>query len=659
MATPYKLKRSAVTGKRPTLADLEKGELALNFYDGNLYAERDGDGDVSAGVGIGTTIANLTPWKELTGKDEIQYAGVVSATTYHGDQIIGTPTGGSFRGGAYTPNKLDKTKDSIDELNYILGKLVPTQPDNIDGIDINIDYSTLPTVPGATTTVRGLCAGFTPINNTGGAAPSAGSEYYRNNDNTITTDVETDYGPGDSGTLTGYVNAVGVGTTTFNVSFGLYATGLNSNVTSDGIRVTNNTDAADSARNTGITSLFYEVFDFQMLNAPCPDGYNKAHFTHGSNTTNPIYWYEDPSTVGAPVITFGAVELPASPTLAYSSGIPHYTQAAGNAFKYVLSIENATGDMYYRATGSSANKILWAEGQTTWFDDDSTKVFTDLKVGATSGTHPPQQNFGVGTAATCMASHTIRDIHATCTASEPFNGWDCWTPYGRHQNQHRSLSYDVNIMGTTARTNEVDEDNIGVTGTIGNISSNGTRVPSLSLNDTPSYASASYTWGGGSAGTLAAYEAIVRGADLRHDRTDYSDTANWAPAGPDLSGRSNSDAQYATFVFEGSAVSEFNIVVTGTYGGCWVNMPDNSAWTTGLSSTNGWANMFAAYSGSGVPNNANPGCSDGGAMGGSSGTFKCVFGTESSSNASSPYRILVRFKLDSGDAISALTIAAT
>ena len=59
MATPYKLKRSAVTGKRPPLADLEKGELALNFYDGNLYAERDGDGDVqSGGVGIGTKIAN-------------------------------------------------------------------------------------------------------------------------------------------------------------------------------------------------------------------------------------------------------------------------------------------------------------------------------------------------------------------------------------------------------------------------------------------------------------------------------------------------------------------------------------------------------------------------------------------------------------------------
>jgi len=652
MATPFRLKRSAVASKRPALADLEKGELALNTYDGNLYTEQD-----TVGVGIGTTVTLLTPWQEQFGKDEIQYSGVVSATTYHGDQIIGTPTGGSFRAGAYTPTVNDKTKDSVDELNYILGKLVPPQPDTIGGITINIDYSTLPTVPGSSTTVRGLCAGFTPTNNTGGAAPSAGSEYYRNNDNTITTDVETDYGPGDSGTMTAYVNAVSVGATTFNTSFGLYAAGSN-NATSGSIVITNNTDAADSARNTGISSLFYEVFDFQMLNAACPDGYNKAHFAHGSNATNPIYWYEDPSTVGAPAITFGAVELPASPTLAYSSGIPHYTQAAGNAFRYVLNVTNATGDMYYRATGGSANKCLWAEGQTTWFNDDTTKTFDDFKVGSTAGTHPPARNFGVGTAATCMASHTPRDIHATCTASEPFNGWDCWTPYGADQNEHRSVGYDINIMGTTARTNEVDEDNINVTGTLGSGSGNATRVPSLALNNTPSYASASYTWTGGAAGTLAAYESIVRGADLRHDRTDYSNTSNWAPAGPDLSGRGSSDAQYFTFQVIRSAVSEFNITVTGSYGGCWVNMPNNSSWTTGLSNTNGWADMFAAYSGSGVPNNANSGCSDGGAMAGTSGTFKCVFGTESSTNDSNN-RILVRIKMDNGDAISALSIAAT
>ena len=46
--------------------------------------------------------------------------------TYHGDQVIGTPSDGSFRAGALnTSSESDLTKDSIDELNFILGKLVP------------------------------------------------------------------------------------------------------------------------------------------------------------------------------------------------------------------------------------------------------------------------------------------------------------------------------------------------------------------------------------------------------------------------------------------------------------------------------------------------------------------------------------------------------
>ena len=59
MATPFRLKRSSVTGKRPALSDVQIGELAFNFYDGHLFAERD-----TGGVGIGTTVALLTPWIE-------------------------------------------------------------------------------------------------------------------------------------------------------------------------------------------------------------------------------------------------------------------------------------------------------------------------------------------------------------------------------------------------------------------------------------------------------------------------------------------------------------------------------------------------------------------------------------------------------------------
>ena len=110
MATPFRLKRSSVTGKRPALTDVQIGELAFNFYDGHLFAERD-----TGGVGIGTTVALLTPWKENFGGGSITYVGVVTANTYHGDQVIGTPAGG-FKSGAFTINNSDHTKDSINEL---------------------------------------------------------------------------------------------------------------------------------------------------------------------------------------------------------------------------------------------------------------------------------------------------------------------------------------------------------------------------------------------------------------------------------------------------------------------------------------------------------------------------------------------------------------
>ena len=62
MATPIRIKRSAVANKRPGLSDLQLGELALNTYDGRLYTERD-----AGGVGIGTTITLLNPWTENYG----------------------------------------------------------------------------------------------------------------------------------------------------------------------------------------------------------------------------------------------------------------------------------------------------------------------------------------------------------------------------------------------------------------------------------------------------------------------------------------------------------------------------------------------------------------------------------------------------------------
>ena len=114
MATNFRIKRSSVANKRPTLTNLDLGELALNTYDGFLFAERDG-------VGV-TTVANLTPWYENAGRESIYYLNSVG---------IGTTS-------APTTNKLIvKGGTNLDLLN-VTG--VSTYGGNVD-INANLDVS--------------------------------------------------------------------------------------------------------------------------------------------------------------------------------------------------------------------------------------------------------------------------------------------------------------------------------------------------------------------------------------------------------------------------------------------------------------------------------------------------------------------------------------
>ena len=61
MATPFRIKRSAVPGKKPVVADLQTGELALNTYDAEIYTirERSGIGTDIVRLGAGATVTNI------------------------------------------------------------------------------------------------------------------------------------------------------------------------------------------------------------------------------------------------------------------------------------------------------------------------------------------------------------------------------------------------------------------------------------------------------------------------------------------------------------------------------------------------------------------------------------------------------------------------
>ena len=81
MANPkIKVKRSSVAGKVPAPTQLERGELAVNSYDGKVYIVRD-----QFSTGIGTTTHTLNPWDEYTIGNKIAYAGIASAQQFDGN----------------------------------------------------------------------------------------------------------------------------------------------------------------------------------------------------------------------------------------------------------------------------------------------------------------------------------------------------------------------------------------------------------------------------------------------------------------------------------------------------------------------------------------------------------------------------------------------
>jgi hypothetical protein len=61
MATPFRIKRSAVPGKVPAVTDLQLGELALNTYDADLFTlrSRPGIGTEVVRVGSGVSVTNI------------------------------------------------------------------------------------------------------------------------------------------------------------------------------------------------------------------------------------------------------------------------------------------------------------------------------------------------------------------------------------------------------------------------------------------------------------------------------------------------------------------------------------------------------------------------------------------------------------------------
>ena len=554
---------------------------------------------------------------------------VPAGTAASGNVIpLGTPTVGTLVDNSpaiITFTTATKVTDAVDQLNEILGKLVPPQP---------------PVFPNATTlTIAGLSSGLRMANavqtdNTlsGSHSLSGGSTvsaYKRAA--SYTTNVINDVGPGSSGNVQVIKNGTVSGSHVIVQSFA----GANNGTYGELVI----SDNADYGTKTSTALNFWTSFDAEA-SGTVPAGWNEVQMTDTSGTaTNTPVWYYDASAPGTPVVVSTSF-APSSPVTAFSSNVPHYTSAtvwtgAGTATRLSGDLYPATDTFLTGTAGGSfaaPTSVTYAGAGVT------TPLARNLYVASGNAVFSTTVNtLNVTGSSSAGPSYSVANSYATGVGSA--------SPGGTVLTINTSDAVTVNENDVT----------VGTFGTGG--AATAVRIGGLATGATPTL-SGMAAWV--SSAALPTYEAAVVAGIASCNTTNYS--TGYFPVGPNLSGQDAT--QYLTLRITRDAVSKFDVKFSGKVSGCHIAMPGSSLGTT-AAPTNGWIDATTAYSGAGVPGtgtggNGSAGC----ALGGTLTTGATVtnlsttvtFGTESSYNSTS-YYIYVRFTLATGDSITALSFA--
>ena len=553
-------------------------------------------------------------------------AGNLSATNFIGNAItLGTNTAGQLVSNAVTLTSGTSITNSIAQLNYVLGKLVPTAPNNFPGGQ-SLTISTLSTY---------RMANFIQTDNTatGGKSVAGGTSVSNvRRATTYTTSTIANVGPGDSGVVTAYRNGVAVGNVTLiagNVS-GTYG---NLIITRSG----------DYANVSNVTPGFWYSFS-SSLSGNVIAGWNEVYIAHSTTAnTNIPYWYYDSSAPGTPTWSNTNISMTTNSST-YSSTIPHLN--SGSAFTLTGNVAKLSGDMF--PSGASSNAYAFVTGSA----GGALAAPTSVTYAGANVTWPLAQNLYVssGSAYLSTTAAVISGFGSSSTGPS-------LTADNSYFTGAATFSPGVTILYKTGTSTQIEETSITVT-SVGTGSGNALRVINPGSTDTPVISA--NTAFNSQTSTLQTYDTTVVAAILKHDQVNYA--TGYLPVGPNLSSGRTGD-QYFTFRFTRTVVSKFDISITGNVAGCFVALPGSTIDST--STLNGWIDMSVAYAGSGVPGanigaggNGSNGCALGGVFTTNSSSTQsktCTFGTVSSSSTVSN-EIFVRLRLVSGQTVTALSI---
>ena len=385
-----------------------------------------------------------------------------------------------------------------------------------------------------------------------------------------------------------------------------------------------------------------------------------------TGNTNVVSFVKDDLT-STGVVDFSGATLAQSSagTLAYESGIPYYTDDATLTLTGV-QLYNWIGQTYKNdstpfdvtngtnSEGTSGAVISTAghnyaalDGSTTYLDSGIPKADTGKTNGSKYTIGTITVNVGAGGTGIEQMKARINNVNGTGSYSE-----------------HTAVKVQALNSSTGVNETVAVSDSLGATH-----DDDAKRITGFgAASDTPSFSSSTnyYTgsvWSGNQtiAGTQ---EAVTRWGTLSHFTTDLS--SGILPAGPDLnSGRSG--AQYITYAFRRTAMANFVVTLTGKVSGFFVGAPGTGI--DSASGTNGWVDAGQTYGGAGTPGsntgaggNGSNGCAftsgdriiDGTTY--SNDTFTLTLGDQNGTGAFGN-QILIRIKLESGDSVTALSIA--
>ena len=544
---------------------------------------------------------------------------LIGSAAFIGNSIpLGTNTLGALVSNAVSLVTTTTVTDSIAELNYVLGKLVPPSP---------------PSFPNGALTISGLSTyrmcNFTQVNNTANAYIVTGGATVTNVLRTAayTTNTITNVGPGNSGNVTAYLCGQAAGVTTMNGS---------SNGTYGNLVIAANQDYHNVV--TSCATGFWTSFSAYA------SGNGRAGWcdvniqdTATASSTNTASWYYDSNMPGTP--TFYAPNIfISSSSLTYSSTIPHFNSATTANIGFMVN--KLSGDTF----PTSNTFVTGTAGGA--YAAPSSVTYSGANV-----TYPLVQNLYVSSGnATVYTSTSIISGFGSSSVGPSVsvsNGYNIGT---------QTFAPNNTVLYKTGIVNNIEETSIPVT-SVGIGSGNAFRIVNPGSANTPTYTGTEAAFNS-QTGTFYTYDATIVASILKFDQTNYS--TGYLPVGPNLSTQGTS--QYFTFKFVRTVVSKFDIQYSGTIAGLWIALPGSAIDTS--STLSGWLDMSVAYAGAGIPGAGTGGNgSNGCALSGmavlnsavSNGALTATFGTVSSSTTATN-EIYVRIKLTSGQSVTALSI---